>query len=702
MRVLLVEDSRADADLLIDVLEDELPGIDVTVSVSIADAIPLLALPMDIAITDLSLPDAEGLQALTAILRARPDIAVVVMTGRRDQELALRALSEGAEDYLVKGAQSPRMVATAALYAAHRRIAETKAHHYETLALSLLDAMEAATCAIDRNGTVIAVNQTWREFGLHGGGDPERFGLGSNYFDVFAVNGSSEAGAAQVIAAGVRQVLSGQLRRFQRDYPVHNAEGLQWFSVRANALPDFSAVLSHVDMSGAKQTEHKLSHLSLHDSLTGLPNRELLNDRLAQALALTKRNQRSVAIAFLDIDQFKRINDSLGHPAGDELLRSVADRLSSSMRAGDTVARYAGDEFVVVWPNTTSPEEAVQLAQRLNRAMEEPFKLRAATLTVTASVGVAVGRDPRLVEELLLDADAAMYCAKDEGRGMTRIFTDELREGVASRLRMEDDLRVALRQGNFVLHYQPVVELRSRTVAGVEALVRWNHPGGLIMPDSFIPVAEASGLIVPLGDWVLHEACRQGAAWAAQGLDLQIAVNFSARQISHPDVVAGVRRTLSMSGMNPERLSVEVTESVVLQDPDYAERVFSKIRALGASVAIDDFGTGYSSLLYLKRYPVAALKADRQFVSGIGIGSTDAAIVASVIGLAHAVGAVCVAEGVETIEQYQALVALHCDYAQGYFFSRPVLADAVPVAVQHCLTILTQEPMSAVPTASRG
>lgn len=668
------------------------PGVDVTVSASIAEALPLLASPLDIAITDLSLSDAEGLQALSAILKARPDIAVVVMTGRRDRQLALRALSEGAEDYLVKGEQSARVVATAVLYAAHRRIAETKAHHYERLALSLLDAMEAATCAIDRRGTVVAVNQTWREFGLHGGGDPERFGIGSNYFDVFAVNGSSEAGAAKVITTGVKQVLNGQLRRFQRDYPVHGPEGVQWFSVRANALPDSGAVLSHIDMSGAKQTEQDLSHLSLHDSLTSLPNRDLLIDRIAQALALTTRNQHSVAIAFLDIDQFKQINDSFGHPAGDELLRSVADRLASTMRAGDTVARYAGDEFVVVWPNITSPEEADQLAQRLNRTMTEPFVLKAATLTVTASVGVAVGRAPRQVDELLLDADAAMYYAKGHGRGMTRIFTDELREGVASRLRMEDDLRIALKQEDFVLHYQPVVDLRARTVVGVEALVRWNQPGGLLMPDSFIPVAESSGLIVPLGDWVLQEACRQGALWASQGLDLHIAVNFSARQISHHDVVGGIRRALSGSGLKPERLSVEVTESVVLEDAEHAERVFGEIRALGATVAIDDFGTGYSSLLYLKRYPVAALKADRQFVSGMGTDSADDAIVASVIGLAHAVGAVCVAEGVETLEQYRALVALHCDYAQGYYFGRPVAVDAVPDAVQHCLTVLAAEP----------
>ncbi len=281
-----------------------------------------------------------------------------------------------------------------------------------------------------------------------------------------------------------------------------------------------------------------------------------------------------------------------------------------------------------------------------------------------------------------------MYDAKSHGRGLTRLFTEELRRGVADRMRIEAELLQGLDRGEFVLHYQPVVDLAAGLVTGVEALVRWNHPDGPRMPDSFIPVAEATGIIVPLGDWVLAEACRQGAAWAAQGLDLRIAVNFSARQIAHPRILDTIRRTLEQSGMAAERLWVEVTESAVLEDAELARTVCDRISDLGAAVAIDDFGTGYSSLLYLKRYPAAALKADRQFVAGLGLHHDDDAIVASVIGLAHAVGAVCVAEGVETYAQCAALVALDCDYAQGYLFSRPVPADDIRDAIRRCLSAL--------------
>lgn len=281
--------------------------------------------------------------------------------------------------------------------------------------------------------------------------------------------------------------------------------------MRANALPESGAVLSHVDMSRIKGAERALVHLTLHDALTTLPNRQLLTDLVAQALAATERNGCNVAVAFLDIDQFKRINDTLGHSAGDELLRTVASRLRKHIRPGDTVARFSGDEFVVVWPSIGSPGEAQLLAERVMKSMETPFALAAGTVTVTASIGVAVGRTPQQVDDLLLDADAAMYHAKSHGPGMTHLFTDELRKNVADRMRMEADLWRGLDCGEFALHYQPVVDLAAGAVVGVEALVRWNHPDGLRMPDSFIPVAEASGIIIQLGEWVLGEACRQGA-----------------------------------------------------------------------------------------------------------------------------------------------------------------------------------------------
>ena len=692
LRILLVEDSRADADLLVAMLEDELPTAVVSVTSSVAEAVPLLAGPLDIAITDLSLPDAEGLEALVAILAARPDIAVVVMTGRQDRELALRALSAGAEDCLVKGAHDARGIATAVLYAAQRRGAELKAHRYERLALSLLDAMEASTCAVDDAGTIIAVNRSWRDFAVRGGADAEATGVGRNYFEVCAGALGADAHVAADVAVGLRAVLEGRLARYECDYPCHGPDQERWLSLRINPLPDSGAVLSHVDVSEAKRSELALTHLGLHDPLTDLPNRTLLYDRLTQALAWAGRSGADVAVAFLDVDQFKRVNDSLGHPAGDELLRAIGQRLRPHLREGDTLARFAGDEFVVVWPSVSGAEEAELLAGRLTDALIEPFALALAgasvTVTVTASVGIAVGCAPQTAEELVLAADAAMYDAKSRGRGRTRVYSAELRAGVDRRLRIEAELREALRNGDFVLHYQPVVDLHRGEVTGVEALVRWMHADGLRPPDAFIPVAEATGLIVPLGTWVLGEACRQGAAWSGQGLDLLMAVNFSTRQISDPQVIRSISAALTASGLPPGRLLAEVTESTVMEDAELAQVALKQIADLGVGVAIDDFGTGYSSLLYLKRYPIGALKIDKHFVAGMGVNDDDDAIVTSIIALARAVGAVCIAEGVETREQHAALLALGCDYAQGYLFGRPGPAAEVPQALEHCRTVL--------------
>ncbi|CAN5193613.1 hypothetical protein BH24ACT10_BH24ACT10_00890 [soil metagenome] len=688
LRILLVEDSRADADLLVAMLEDELPHAVVEVSASVAEAMPLLAGPLDIAITDLSLPDAEGLQALLAILAARPDIAVVVLTGRQDRQLALQALSAGAEDYLVKGAHDARGVATAVLYAAQRRTAEQKAHRYERLALSLLDAMEASTCAVDEDGKIIAVNRAWRDFAEANGGQADPTGVGADYFQVCAAAFGPGAELAREVVHGLRQLLVGDIDRFERDYPCHGPDSERWFSVRMNRLPEAGAVVSHVDVTAATVSQQALTHLSLHDPLTDLPNRHLLDDRLTQALAWTARQGGSVAVAFVDIDHFKRVNDSLGHAAGDELLCVLAARLRPLLRSADTLARFAGDEFVVVWPGIATAEEAEQLMARLTAALDAPFVLTAATVTVTVSVGLAVGRSPQTAEDLLLAADAAMYDAKSRGRGQTRTYTDELRRSSDARLRTEADLREGLRLGQFVLHYQPVVDLRRRQVTGVEALVRWAHPDGLRPPDAFIPVAEAAGLIVPLGTWVLEQACRQGVAWSRQGLDLVVAVNFSARQISHPHVITSIEEVLAATGMDADRLLVEVTESTVMEDAELAEVALKRIVDLGASVAIDDFGTGYSSLLYLKRYPIAALKVVRHFVAGMGLNDEDDAIVASVVALARAVGAVCIAEGVETAEQHAALQALGCDFVQGYLFGRPVPAAELPALIERCQALL--------------
>jgi EAL domain-containing protein (putative c-di-GMP-specific phosphodiesterase class I) len=334
------------------------------------------------------------------------------------------------------------------------------------------------------------------------------------------------------------------------------------------------------------------------------------------------------------------------------------------------------------------------LGGRLFDALARPFAVNGSSIAVSASIGVAVSVPSQSPDDLLQAADAAMAEAKSRGPGHITLHSDALQEGIHLRLRTEVELREALKHDELVLHYQPVVDLKRGVTTGVEALVRWQRADGLRMPDTFIPAAEASGLIVPMGVGVLQEACHQGALWRRQGLDLDVAVNLSARQVTHPDVVGTVQETLRRSGLPPQRLMVEVTESTVMEDADAAEVALRAIAALGVAVAIDDFGTGYSSLVYLKRYQLHALKVDRSFVAGMGINAEDDAIVASIINLAGAVGAVCIAEGVETHEQHAALTALGCDYAQGFLFGRPVPAGELGQALADCARVLAAQPLA--------
>ncbi len=682
LHIVVVEDSTADAELLQAMLEIELPGAVVTTAPTLAGGLLLLTPSVNAVITDLSLPDADGLAALYALRAAVPDTAVLVLTGRSDREVGMAAITAGADDYLVKGSLDSRSLATAVQYAVQRRTVVQVSRRFERLAMSLLDAMDSPTCAVDRSGRITAVNKAWGSFLAL---STNRSDVGTSYPALCDAATAIDSPSRAALAHGLQDVLDGATSRFQLDYSFHTPEGTSWFSARITPLPDGEgAVLTHVDVSLAKRAEQALSHQALHDGLTDLPNRELLAVRLAEAMTQAGRTQSVAGVCFLDLDQFKRVNDSLGHQAGDDLLLAVSRRLRAALRPTDTLARFAGDEFVVVWPDLPSAAEAERLAERLRALFDEPFHLTQATLSLTASIGVAVGAAPQLPDQLLLAADAAMYDAKSRGRGCTRMFTDELRDGAATRLRVEAELRVAVERQQFVLHYQPVVDLRLGTVRGVEALVRWNHPDGLRAPDTFIPVAEACGMIVPLGAWVLNEACRQAAAWQRDGLDLDVAVNLSVRQVSHPDMLTTIREALATSGLEPHRLMLEVTESVMFEDAEAAQVALSKIAALGATIAIDDFGTGYSSLLYLKRYPVRALKVDRSFVSGMAPGNDDHAIVTSVVSLARAVGSTCIAEGVETEAQYAALQAMGCDYAQGYLLGRPVPAAELPSTVRAC------------------
>jgi diguanylate cyclase (GGDEF)-like protein len=691
LRVLLLEDSLSYSELVQAQLEDTLPEAGVVGTTTLAAALEALVRePWDVVLADLSLPDADGLDVVRRLHAVCRDTALVVLTGRSDGGLALEALSAGAQEYLVKGADDGSRLATVVRHAVQRSRTEQEARRYERLARSLLDALEAPTCAVDRTSRIVAVNAAWDAFALAGGSDPSAVGVDACYLDVCDAVPvtSSDRATADAVATGLRDVLSGRSDRCAVDYPCPSPQEQRWFSVRIAAADvdgGRGAVLTHVDVSEMQRTQQALTHQALHHALTGLPNRLLLTDRLSQALADSDRRSSTLAVAFLDVDHFKRVNDSLGHPAGDALLRAVGRRLRVHLRSGDTLGRFSGDEFVVVWRDLGSAGEAETLAQRMCEALSEPFDLGTATVTVSASIGVAVGSAPQTAEELLLAADAAMYDAKGHGRGRVRLFSSELRRGASERMETELGLRRALENDELVLHYQPVVERATGRPVAVEALVRWQHPErGLLPPDSFIPVAESSGLIVPLGRWVLEKACLEAASWPS---DLDVAVNLSVRQLTQPDVLAHVRQALQHSGLPPERLLLEVTESAVMEDAEAAGDALDAMARLGVRIAVDDFGTGYSSLLYLRRYPIRALKVDRAFVGGMTETPDDAAIVSSVISLAKAVGATSIAEGVETPEQYAALRSIGCEQAQGYLWSRPVPAEQLPAALAACARV---------------
>lgn len=432
------------------------------------------------------------------------------------------------------------------------------------------------------------------------------------------------------------------------------------------------------DISNIKQTEKELERMAYYDPLTGLPNRTLFQERLKHEILSTRRHKGRLALLFLDLDRFKHVNDSFGHSVGDELLKVIADRLTAEVRENDTVTRLGGDEFTVIVSELSDIDSATALVERMLKRIQEPIELVGQQLHVGASIGIALYPDDgEDAETLLRHADMAMYQAKDQGRNAFHYFTQKLQDRASSRLLLENQLREAIDKQQFALYYQPKLELHSRRVLGMEALIRWHHPTqGLISPAEFIPVAEETGLIVPLGHWVLEEACRQTQQWHQQGFThLRVSVNLSARQFAKVDLVDDVRDVLERTQLSSDALELEITESMVVDASSSANEKLVQLRQLGLEISIDDFGTGYSNLQYLKRFPLTSLKIDRGFVRDLMVDREDAAIIKAIILMARGLGLNVIAEGVETQEQLDFLLEHRCPMGQGYLFSPPLPAD---------------------------
>jgi diguanylate cyclase (GGDEF)-like protein len=508
---------------------------------------------------------------------------------------------------------------------------------------------------------------------------------------------------SQFVADGLRAAMAAPVHRNgevvgslvvgsydeSRRYSETEQDVLLAFAEHASlALNDASAV------DAMRRAFGEAMHQATHDALTGLPNRSLVLDRLAQALARAERHQQDVAVIFVDLDRFKAVNDTMGHRVGDRVLETVATRLHEVVRPSDTVGRLAGDEFVIVCDDIADDIDVVHLAQRIGAVLAEPMDLDGREVVITASLGIAHAAgsreaahqaatagagatlsEERAAEDLLRDADVAMYRAKELGRSRLEVFDEALRVRLTERLDTEHSLRRAIQRWEFVLHYQPTVDVVSGRIVSVEALIRWHHPErGLVSPAEFVHLAEETGLIVPIGGWALGEACHQMAYWRREHpelSDLRVSVNLSARQFGDAELVPSVAAVLEASQLPPESLWLEITESVLMDEAECTVETLRELRDLGVHLAIDDFGTGYSSLSYLKRFPVDVLKIDRSFVDGLGEDSEDQAIVTAVIGMAHALGLRVVAEGVERELQLSELRRLHCDGAQGFLLGRP-------------------------------
>jgi diguanylate cyclase (GGDEF)-like protein/PAS domain S-box-containing protein len=461
-------------------------------------------------------------------------------------------------------------------------------------------------------------------------------------------------------------------------------------------------VLNCRDIGERKAFEEQLTHQAFHDPVTGLANRALFAERVRHAIARSRREQRGIALVFLDLDDFKTINDSLGHAAGDEVLAEVARRLAASIRASDTAARFGGDEFALLLEDIEGVQEAADTAERALDALAMPLLVAHKELSLRCSIGISVTSEdgPGGAEELIRDADAAMYRAKRDGKGSYRLFEPEMHEGVLARLELRTDLQRAIATEQLALHYQPVVRLADGSVAGVEALLRWQHPErGMIAPDQFVPLAEETGLIVPIGRWVLREGCRQARRirdTLGDDAPVTMSINLSVKQLQHSDVIADVHDAVQEAGIDPSTLTLEITETVLMADTDLAVTRLRELKALGVRLALDDFGTGYSSLSYLSRFPVDILKMDQSFLREDATPETSE-LASAVLALGTTLNLLVVAEGIERSEQWMALRDLGCEFGQGYFFARPMDGDAL---LEHLTARVGQRPMAT--TARRA
>jgi diguanylate cyclase (GGDEF)-like protein/PAS domain S-box-containing protein len=705
MALLLVEDNAGDARLLKEMFREQgADHVEMTNVVSMVQAEAHLAKSaVDIILLDLGLPDVQGLDAIRRAHAAAPRIPLVVLTGLDDELLSAQSLQEGAQDYLIKGQIDARSLGRSLRYAVERKNMEEALFAEKERALVTLNCIGEAVVCTDILGKITFLNLVAEK--MTGWSLQEAAGRPmTDVFRTWDTRGIEPTETtAELAILRIRAVhLPPTCTLIRRDgleipiedsiAPIHDRQG--------NAI---GAVIVFRDVSVAQAMARQITHSAEHDYLTGLPNRMLLNDRIGQAIASAQRRKKQVAVLFLDLDGFKHINDSLGHPIGDKLLQSIAKRLTATVRGADTVSRQGGDEFVVLLADLSHADDAVIMAARMLRTVAESHCVDPHDLHVTTSIGVSIYPDDGLdAETLIKNADTAMYQAKENGRQSYQFFKPAMNARAVERQSIEESLRRALDRREFAIHYQPKICMRTGLITGAEALIRWTHPvRGTISPAQFIPVAEDCGLIVPIGRWVLREACRQAREWLKAGLaTTTMAVNVSAMEFQDEGFLANLTLILKETGLDPRALELELTESALMKRVEATAAILRTLKESGVQVAVDDFGTGYSSLSYLRKFPIDSLKIDQSFVRQIGSGADDAAIVTAVISMARSLKLRVVAEGVETAKELEFLKVHECDEAQGYYFGRPMPAPQFAALLEAGLPAAIRAELCGINTES--
>jgi diguanylate cyclase (GGDEF)-like protein/PAS domain S-box-containing protein len=625
----------------------------------------------------LLLPDGRQLEIFNRIFEAAPHIPILILSRPEHECVAEQAMARGARDYILDNQLEGNSLIKTVRGMIDRCLAAEALFVEQERAQVTLNSIGDAVISTDLAGRVTYLNQAAEALTGWTGTDVQ----GRPFVDVFRiVSGVNPGHAINPMAAAMRQnkavaLTAGSVLIRRGGDESHIEDSAAPIHDRRGRV--IGAVMVFHDVTRAYAMTQRMSYLAHHDHLTNLPNRLLLEDRLEQAILNARRTQQHLAVLFVDVDRFKHINDTLGHAIGDQLLVSVAQRLAANVRESDTVSRRGGDEFVVLLSSVALAEDAALSATKILTSLSRPQSLAEHDLQITVSIGISVYPDDGTdAETLVKNADTAMLNAKDNGRNNCQFFKPDMNAHAFERQSLESGLRHALHGGEFLLYYQAKMDLETETIVGAEALIRWVQPDGrVVLPEKFIPIAEQCGYIVPIGQWVLREACRQAKSWLDADLaPMPVAINVSAVELRSRGFVQGVRAVLRETGLDPRFLEFELTETALMQDSNSIIAVLNLLQGMGVRLTLDDFGTGYSSLSYLKRFPIDGLKIDKSFVGGLCINASDANIVSAVISMGKSFGIRVIAEGVETREQFIRLQAQQCAEGQGYYFNRPLAA----------------------------